>query len=194
MTVGSISFGIYQILKSYDDGNCQPIQSGVIMAQRHLPPAAPAGQAIGGRTAVPPATTAPPPPPTAATAEVTRIQAAFRGYATRRITRLALQQFARDCAEIEAFIADEDPLYSYRRGHGLSPHLGYGAFPSTTKHHYHHLSQPFPLLCHYFFPAWTCGATAPSFPWRTGTTVIWKCTRPGPCRCKQRNVPRTTRQ
>ena len=56
--------------------------------------------------------------------EATRIQAAYRGYATRRLTNMAVQQFERDCLEIQHEIECDCRSYHYQPKLGLSPYLG----------------------------------------------------------------------
>ena len=81
--------------------------------------------------------------------EATRIQAVYRGYASRRITKMAIHQFEHDCLEIQQEIEYDCPSYHYQPKIGLAPYLGY-----EILQRYHHLNTPsLPFSC--FIPILT---------------------------------------
>ena len=124
--------------------------------------------------------------------EAARIQAAFRGYTTRRITRLALQQFAWDCVEIEAIIVDEDPSYTYHYGQGLSSYLGYVTMCERLSHA--RFSRASLLFALPNIPARTCQVTARFSQRIGGATMTWRCTKRGLRRCEPQNALLSTTQ
>ena len=57
--------------------------------------------------------------------EAIRIQASYRGYTSRRLTKMAIQQFEHECLEIQQEIEYDFPTYHYQPKVGLDPYLGY---------------------------------------------------------------------